>query len=180
MSSAYSIEDHKHRLAAWAASRAASVKGCRFSVEDGVRILECAGFDARFSKPDNLPGRTELDSCHRRWREDVIAEAKNRNLHFTHGVAAKLINCYLKVRFVCGGHEVDTRVAALHPPIDGLMLKALAMAEDPKIQGRWKGFGNRPWSKLDSETYESLIGLIRQTVGAAPMWSIEEYWRGYQ
>jgi hypothetical protein len=37
----YSIEEHKHRFAAWAASRAANVNKCRFRVEQGKKILNC-------------------------------------------------------------------------------------------------------------------------------------------
>ena len=38
--SIYTIEEHKHRFAVWAASRASSVKGCRFSVLQGKMIIE--------------------------------------------------------------------------------------------------------------------------------------------
>ena len=41
----YSIEEHKHRFAAWAAVRAANVNGCRFTVEQGKDILEKAGMN---------------------------------------------------------------------------------------------------------------------------------------
>jgi len=136
----YTIEDHKHRLAAWSASRAASVFGCRFSVEDGVGILKAAGFNVSFSAPTQLPACKHADSYHREWREKVIAEAEKRELCFTHGVAAKLINCYLKVRFVCGGHESHPRVASLHPPIDKLLLTSLATSTDPDIRQRWKAY----------------------------------------
>ena len=36
-----------------------------------------------------------------------MSQAARRNLTFTHGVAAKLINCYLKSRFVCGRYLRD-------------------------------------------------------------------------
>lgn len=39
-SAPYDILEHRHRFAAWAASRAASVKGCRFSAEQGKAVLE--------------------------------------------------------------------------------------------------------------------------------------------
>ena len=38
----YSIIEHKHRFASWAAGRAANVKGCRFTVEQGKKIIEDA------------------------------------------------------------------------------------------------------------------------------------------
>ena len=36
----YSLNEHKHRFACWAASRAASVKGNRFTVQQGRLILD--------------------------------------------------------------------------------------------------------------------------------------------
>jgi hypothetical protein len=36
----YSIEEHRHRFAVWAAGRAATVNGCRFKVEQGKEIIE--------------------------------------------------------------------------------------------------------------------------------------------
>lgn len=47
----YSIEEHKHRFAAWAAGRAATVNGCRFKVEDGKKILERLDEDQPISLP---------------------------------------------------------------------------------------------------------------------------------
>ena len=64
-----------------------------------------------------------MDEEHRRWRAVVKKAAKFEGLNFTHGVAAKLINVYLKSRFVCGGHHAHKRVHNLHPPIDAILLK---------------------------------------------------------
>lgn len=120
----YTIEEHKHRFAAWAASSAASVnKNCRFSVEDGKRILEAVGMNRLIDSPDRLPSPHNIDDEHRRWRGAVIAAARTRDIVFTHGVAAKLINIYLKAGFVCGGHHLNDCVRALHPPIDRELLK---------------------------------------------------------
>ncbi len=178
----YTIEEHSHRFAAWAASSAASAsKLCRFTVHEGVTILEACGFDAAFSSPDQLPLAAALDAQHREWREDVIAAAVNQRREFTHGVAAKLINCYLKVRFVCGGHSADSRVQALHPPIDELLLKQLAALNLGGHARRWRTFRYARWSKFDSATYEEVIALIRDSLPPnEPLWKIEEYWDGYQ
>jgi len=58
----YTIDEHKHRFAAWAASRAASVKGCRFSVEQGKKLLEAAGMQHLISDPSNLPFPENIDA----------------------------------------------------------------------------------------------------------------------
>ena len=106
----YTIEEHKHRFSAWAAGRAANVIGCRFSVAQAKLILEVAGLKQLLVNPNNLPLPHDIDPRHREWRTNVIAAANGQELNFTHGVAAKLINIYLKAGFVCGGHHTDARV----------------------------------------------------------------------
>jgi hypothetical protein len=178
----YNIEEHHHRLAAWAASSSASASPlCRFKVSKGVAILEESGFNAEFSSPDNLPAPTDMLIQHRQWRANVIEAAANARLIFTHGIAAKLINCYLKVRFVCGGHHLDARVKELHPPIDEVLLKALAAENFGGEAKKWRKFRQSRWSKFDSETYEEVILLIRRVLPEnEPLWKIEEYWEGHQ
>lgn len=48
----YTIEEHKHRYAAWAASRASSVTGCRFSVSQGKSLIEKIKIDSFVDAPD--------------------------------------------------------------------------------------------------------------------------------
>lgn len=121
----YGIKQHQHLFAAWAASRAASVSRCRFKVTQGRAILEASGFVAAFSEPEKLPTPAKMDNKHREWRTAAIKAAKLQGLTLTHGVVSKLINCYLKSRFVCGGHHAHRRVHNLHPPIDAALLKTL-------------------------------------------------------
>jgi hypothetical protein len=174
----YTIELHQHRFAAWAASRAASsVKDCRFSVKRGRAILEACGF-ADLSGPEQLPSLERIDDQHRHWRTLAIQAAKEQGLSFTHGIAAKLINVYLKSRFVCGGHHAHERVRNLHPPIDDVLLKTLTALDVGGHAKQWRSA--RPWSKLDSEQYEQVIGFIRESLKGEPLWKIEEHWKGNQ
>ncbi|MCH7727559.1 MAG: hypothetical protein IH991_13900 [Planctomycetes bacterium] len=177
----YSIEEHRHRFAAWAAARAASTSLlCRFSVEQGRQVLEDAGL-AQVASIDNLPQPNKFDAQHRRWRERVIRSAKKHHqLPFTHGVAAKLINIYFKSIFVCGGLHEDPRVKAIHPPIDSVLLKELYKRNVGGQRNAWKDAMKARWSKLDSEQYETLIEAIRGAVPANHgLWEIEEHWVGY-
>jgi hypothetical protein len=178
--STYGIELHQHRFAAWAASRAASVTKCRFSVEQGRVILEECGFTADFSRPDQLPKTHATDEAHRKWRTDVVGAAKSRELPFTHGVAAKLVNIYLKSRFVCGGHHAHERVRNLHPPVDAVLLGTLAKQNTGGNAKDWKQAAKTGWSKFGSEDYERVILLIRRSMNGDALWKIEEHWRGNQ
>src|SRR5207249_4784386 len=83
-------------------------------------ILEEANLMQLLVGPGQLPDPLNLDVSHRDWRNAVIVVAQRQSLAFTHGVAAKLVNIYLKAGFVCAGYHADPRVQALHPPIDGL------------------------------------------------------------
>lgn len=178
--SAYQIGIHQHRFAAWAASRAASVKGCRFSVEKGRTVLEACGFNAAFSSPAKLPAAVKTDAQHRRWRAKAIRAAGSLGLSFTHGVAAKLINIYLKCRFVCGGHYKHPRVCRLHPPIDDVLLRRLARLDIGGFASHWRHARGKRWSKFSQQDYESVIELMRRCSKRKPLWMIEEHWAGNQ
>ena len=178
---AYTIEEHQHRLAAWDAARSASVIGCRFKVSEGLSILEACGFDAKFSSAEKLPAPDNIDRVHRKWRAAIIAASDRRGFTFTHGVAAKLINCYLKARFVCAGLHEHERVKCLHLPIDAVLLNELAKENVGGFKTRWRQFHDARWSKFDSAKYESVIEHIRKALAPGePLWKIEQYWRGYQ
>jgi hypothetical protein len=157
----YTIETHKHRFAAWAASRAASVKGCRFTVEQGKAILETIGINHILSQPDNLPQPQDFDPTHREWRNKVIYVAQELGLKFTHGVAAKLINIYLKAGFVCAGQHDNPRVQTIHPPIDSLLLDELFRQNLGGFRSEWNTARRIRWSNLDSEQYDNVICHIR-------------------
>ncbi len=176
----YTIEEHKHRFAAWAASTAARVKGCRFSVEQGKAILEEAGLCQLLASPDKLPVPEQTDSRHRDWRVSVLQAAEGQGLRFTHGVAAKLINVYLKAVFVCGGHHDHESVRALHPPVDGRLLKELAKQNLGGLRGEWNKASRIRWSNLDSEQYEKVIHSLRVSMTTEALWKVEQHWRGYQ
>ena len=176
----YSIEEHKHRFAAWAAGLAASVKGCRFKVSTGRSLLEAAGLRKLSEDPDRLPNN--IDHQHRYWRQLIIDKGNNDyNLNITHGVAAKLINVYLKSRLVCGGHHSHEKVKTLHPPIDSLLLSALENNDVGGLGVKWRHFANIRWSKFSSDEYEELIENIKQIIEpGSGLWLIEEYWIGFQ
>ena len=78
-----------------------------------------------------------------------MSQAARHNLTFPHGVAAKLINCYLKSRLVCGGYHTDARVKSLHPPIDSVMLRTLARLDIGGYRKEWQHARRTRLSRAD-------------------------------
>ena len=124
----YDIVEHVHRLSSWAASLAASQKGHRFTACEGLAILEKAELHEFLRSPPNALEPDEIDSLHRKWRKTVIRIAKVEapGANFNDGIAAKLINVYLKVGLITIGNQQIKLVNALHPPIDSMVLEGLA------------------------------------------------------
>jgi len=177
----YTSHEHAHRFAAWAASSAASTsKLSRFKVEIGKTILEEAGFGADYLTTA-LPKADEMDSRHAAWRASIIAASLKHGCNFTHGVAAKLINVYLKAAFMMAFHKENLGIEGLHPPIDRTLLKALAEHDEDAVRRRqWRSLEKSGWSKFDSERYQGTIDLVRAERRGRPLWTVEEYWRGHQ
>lgn len=168
----YTIDEHRHRVYAWAASRA--IKGLK--VVDGSAVLKFAGLDKLLSKPEKLPSPKSFDKKHREWR-DAIKESIGGD--FSSGKAAKLINVYLKLVFVCGGFHEHPRVANLHPPIDSVLLKELIKLS-PSVELK-KSFGNAQkakWTKFNDQDYENVILAVQRFSGEKPLWMIEDHWSG--
>lgn len=143
-------------------------------------MLEQSGFTAILATPEDLPTPGDLARAHREWRCQVVAAGAECGYEISHGIAAKLINVYLKVRFVCGGHHAHERVHALHPPIDSLLLESLYKLNVGGLRAEWAAPRAWRWSKFTSENYECVIDLIKHAVGDAPLWSIEEHWVGHR
>ena len=184
----YDIKEHKHRYAAWAASRASSVKGCRFKVRQGGMIIKHLKLDDLIDCPENdcpekLRKPYKFDSLHRDLRKKAVSKSEELGLNFTHGVAAKLINIYMKTIFICGGYTEHAETKSIiHPPIDSLLLKALYENDigGPKAKAEWHKAIKIRWSKFDSNQYEEVIENIRKVLNGEPLWKIEEYWQGYR
>lgn len=190
----YSIEEHKHRFACWAASRAASASSvCRFRVEEGVKILEGCGFNPHTAEVDELPEPEKFDEWHQKWCEKAVNLDKDKEVkvagELTYGVAAKLINCYLKARFVCGSDHEDEKVKkivkVIHPPIDSILLKSL-VKNSPDFGKFYKKLKNKAWSNFEEPDYTSVINKIKEIDDLEylghreSLWKIEYYWQGHR
>lgn len=179
----YNIKKHIHLYASWAASRAAMTsKLNRFKVNVGQNILNSSDIKEFILSPEKLPSNTEnFDKSHKVWREQVIElSTKHANKTFTHGVAAKLINVYLKGIIICGGHHDHDNSKYIHPPIDSILLTELANQNFNNNKRFWIEAKKVAWSNYDSYYYQRVINEIRSGLNENPLWTIEKYWRGYQ
>jgi len=192
----YTIEEHQHRLACWAASRAASASPkCRFKVKFGFDLLVDAGINADVDLPTTAK---RFDDWHTETCKRLIALVQERGAEFdnkdktkksvkecfTYGVAAKLLNCYLKVRFVQPCNECRS-VDFIHPPIDRLLLDALYAYDKEKERYKkftpdWRRFRDIGWSKFDEDNYLEVIKTVKERMNGDPLWRIEFCWEGMQ
>ena len=221
----YSLDTHKHLLAAWAASTAASQsKYFRFSVEGGTEILLLGAtgniihknipeeFIHHINKVKEIKNQKEFDDWHQgtiqnmRTGKDLgkVLQAINNKkkeknstnllqpINMTYGIAAKILNVYLKV-FYLGDFDSNEKKFAdfIHPPIDRLLLLELV-----KREGNWFKFDREPfvnmskadsmipnWTLINEEEYKAIIKLILEYINANDLeglWRIEYAWRGHQ
>ena len=175
----FTIEKNRHIFACWAASRAAGVSPlCRFKVEDGKKILDNLFPDGKI---DALKSTQEkFDKYHEELRKKAINTGivkMQDGSDMSHGVAAKLINLYLKIVYICGSYKNENRINYIHPPIDSLLLDSLYEQKIGKDISIWRNF---KWSKMESKEYQKVIDSIKNLNLRKGLWSIEEYWIGHQ
>jgi hypothetical protein len=168
----------QQRFAGWAAATGASASPiCRFKVADGIAILESVGFTKDNLSTSSLPSPKNFNVKHRTWRNAAVLAAKKRRIKMSHGVAAKLINLYLKSIYICGGRSNHPKVAALHPPIDSILLRELIKISDKKHKQIFVKLSKTRWSKFTSADYELAISTVRSLTHPKPTWTVESLWK---
>jgi len=196
---AFDETEYHHRFAAWCASTA--IRSAYIGQPVGLEGTECfqliedsqlkdelgAGWRALHSSHD------EFDGWHRGKRKricDLSAQPNRNTPTFTHGVAAKLINVYMKALFLgsvqdCMSAENRKKQKLIHPPVDGLLQQGLSQG----LQNGTIFAGGQnveclinyiPWTQLNSEQYEEIIRAFRHITRYHGLWTIEEYWPGYR
>lgn len=180
----YTIDLHRHRFAAWAASTAARASPkCRFAVHVGVQIIEESEASRKCASWRSIPVASEFDGWHAGQCQRMVDHvSKNKlvgaNASFSYGVAAKLLNCYMKTLFL--GSEDDSSALSglrncMHPPIDRLLLDQLARKDVGGRKRFWNQYKNKGWSVFDQGDYLAVIEAIRD-VTSGKLWRIEAFW----
>lgn len=190
----YDLIEHRHRLAVWAAARAASRGGeWGVTVERAFDWIAHLGLRNLLIGYDNLIAPDQFDEQHRSWRHKVIDRAgmNDAGASLSHGKAAKLINAYVKVGVVCASCEADgqipiagrARIGAIHPPIDRILLRRLPRREGTDDAAFFAAI--RPWSQFNSNEYERVIERLRAiALSCRPnepleFWQLEQFWAGH-
>jgi hypothetical protein len=176
----YSFKNHKHNFAAWCASRAASSSTCRFRVKDGKAIIEEVGLQ-NLVLGVTIPTQPEkMDAFHSGLRQKVVQAALRHGFAFSDGIAAKLINVYLKAFLLLDQDGESPTIAELHPPVDREMLRAL-IASGLGNNELWCISQEVGWTHFSGPQYEAVIAGLRELLGpGTPLWMAEQYWPGYQ
>lgn len=190
----YKIEEHRHRFAVWAAakaSQAARVKELKVSLcRERIAQADAAH---PISEILNFSQQKSFDDWHCLWREIISGEKIKSSPVLSHGVAAKIINIYLKCMIISAGSEHSPVAQFVHPPIDSYLLGAM----DGKITSKHREnnksaivrprlrpksnipmlWADTPWSKLNSNAYQDLVDDLVQASAGMPLWKFESYWQ---
>ena len=139
----YSFDEHRHTFSVWCGATAAGASSlCRFKIETGKKIIENALLKPPFKKFEALD---EFDKWHDEMCQSLKREAQTLGLKsFTYGIAAKMLNCYLKAFFI----SCESDSTFLHPPIDRILLQTMAAKDFDGKKLQWRSFAQKGWSKL--------------------------------
>ena len=206
--SSYNSDFHKHILSKWAASRAASQsKDFKFSVELGSKLLlfgtsESQASDQEFidyiKQIETFNSQDDFDSWHHQTIVNMITDTyefkqllnthnKSHN-NYTYGIAAKLLNCYLKVFFL-ESFGKQNFADFIHPPVDAILLKALRKDDKKLFNFKNSIFTNigvqkiPTWTRINENEYKTIIKLMKEFVSSKNengLWKIESFWIGHQ
>ncbi len=191
------LAENRLKFASWTASAAARPRGKHaikgFSSEKGLEIIKKSNLGELSEGWCKLPSPDDFDDWHEKKRKDVIKISDCvLEKKFTHGIAAKLINVYLKSLFLASSQENlskenVSKMNAIHPPVDSQLLECLAKNLDvhqeiskqelDSLRERWK---NVKWTQLDSDGYMKVIDSFKKVTSGKGLWVIEKYWPGFQ
>ena len=212
----YSYDTHKHILACWGAASAASQSTLfKFSVEHGKQLILLAkdgthssetSFVAFIKSIENCSSQDDFDEWHSNAIENMLGgkgvdavfekinvekpkkSSKLNRQYYSYGIAAKLMNCYLKIFHLSSfGHAQYGKY--IHPPVDAILLKKLLEVESDLFSFQFKKSsmyhdGSIPkWTSLDGHEYAMVISKIQTFIreqDAGGLWKIEFAWIGHQ
>jgi hypothetical protein len=172
----YSLDEHRHRFAVWAAARAAQ-RG--FTTVDALcAALETTDIRRATSSSEALELRSsDFETLHRHWCTSICSTLSGQAVSgATFGRAAKLVGVYMKATVLMGEAATTPLGRQLHPPIDRTLLQNLAA--EPRIESPHKtAWRTISWARLTEASYYELMEQLRAVLPVgAPFWMLEEFW----
>jgi len=169
----YTIQEHRHRFACWAAARAAQRGFAKTQVL--VDALEATELPALVRRRSRWPRTARaFETIHRRCCRSIQKSLRSNGIDTSFGRAAKLVAIYLKATIVL--EYADSAFASVvHPPFDALLLQQLAKTASapPKTRAYWRRIR---WTQLDEGEYYALVTSLRPLVADTPFWMLEQHW----
>lgn len=118
-----------------------------------------------------------------------LLEKHNKSFNnYTYGIAAKILNCYLKVFFL-ESFRNQKFADFIHPPVDAILLKALRKEDEKLFNFKNSVFTNigvqkiPSWTRINENEYKMIIKLMKEFVSSKNqngLWKIESFWIGHQ
>jgi hypothetical protein len=173
MDQVYTLFEHRHKFAVWAAARAAQ-RGFT-SVSMLKKALEASLLPGAIENRESWPESEQFDSFHRNYCTQIMGHLKGVP-GVSYGRAAKLVAVYLKTMIVLSEHGQSYFAGIIHPPVDRTLLQTLAKDPrfDQQFRKRWRTLN---WTSLSESKYFELIGEFRQNLLDKPaFWKLERYW----
>lgn len=204
MQDKYTLTEHRHRFAIWAAGRAYSRQGPGHTMAVASQLINDTSV-GQITTLDDLPSPNEIDdhldglfrevmgraekiTYKREWRDKTTGHSRTEEcqLECTYGRAQKLVNIFLKSKLIVAGvDERDAKLARLHPPLDRQLLAAIGRhLNTPPFKGSdlQKVFKEAllkgsSWTTFDKAAYDAHINVVKEIQKDRPLWGIEWLWQ---
>lgn len=170
----YNFNEHKHRYAVWTAARA--VQRSFAKTTDIINVINYAEL-RQFSESGSSITQSEYDAKQKEWCGKIIDHFSKLNkpssetgyYNCSYGRASKIIAIYLKIAIVLPSKGETENCLVIHPPIDSILLKTLA------IEANLKTLINLKWTSFKENDYWGTVEIIRNS-NLPFNWKLEEYW----
>lgn len=163
----YTFDEHKHRYVVWTAARAVQRN---FTTTNNIgRAIDESGL--RLFAEDKLSyDQAGFDSFHRRCGVQIMDALKRQGVEqASYGRAAKIIAIYLKTSVVLSNKGTCCKSMVIHPPIDRILLQALAKNKALRTLSAIN------WTGLEEKPYWELVEMLRKHIPEFN-WKLEEHW----
>ena len=176
----YDLHEHRHRYACWCAARAVQRGWSGVTTSLVGEAVAASGVASTLAaSPKRWPTTADVyDRAHATWCDqarEFLEDQGTRDVSW--GRVAKVMAIYVKTMVVIGGYDDHAMAIVAHPPVDRLLLQALARDESSPRDQRalWR---RTKWTQLDQEGYDEIIDSLRVACAGEPFWCLEAYWGG--